>query len=179
MSGGKTNRSLAALRGPAARGRVMLALLVIALLILVVGIAAVGLHSVTMTSTDDLSHVRKEAVAAGRAHAKVILSYDYRTLQRDFRRGQQATTGDFRADYQKTTKKLVKKTAKKYHTVVTAKVVATAVVNANEHKVRLLLYVDQNTVSDLKKNGRLDQNRVLMTLKDVNGKWLVSKLDSL
>ncbi|MGH3095543.1 MAG: hypothetical protein ACRDMV_06030 [Streptosporangiales bacterium] len=175
----RANRSLAALRGAAGHGWVMVALLSVALLTLAAGVVAVGLHSATMTSSDDLADVRKEAVTAGRAHAKVILSYDYRTLQRDFRRGQQATTGDFRTDYRKTTDKLVKKTAKKYHTVVTAKVVGASVVNAGEDKVRLLLYVDQNTVSDLKKNGRLDQNRVLMTLKDVNGKWLVSKLDSL
>lgn len=173
------NRALAALRGPAGRGWVMVAVLVVALFTLLAGVVALGLHSATMTSTEDLANVRKQAVAAGRAHAKVILSYDYRTLQRDFRRGQQATTGDFRSDYQKTTDKLVKKTAKKYHTVVTAKVVDASVVHASQGKVRLLLYVDQNTVSDLKKNGRLDQNRVLMTLEDVNGKWLVSKLDSL
>lgn len=151
----------------------------IALLTLAVGVAAIGLRMVTMTTSDDLASVRKQATAAGRADAKVILSYDYRTLDKDFRVGRRATTGGFRAEYQKTTSKLVKGSAKKYHTVVTAKVVASSVVSAGKDKVKLLLYVDQNTVSDLKKNGRLDQNRVLMTVVDVNGKWLVSDLQSL
>lgn len=165
--------------GTVRRPWALLCLLGVALLTFAVGVAALGLRMSTMTTSDDLASVRKEATAAGRADAKVILSYDYRTLDKDFRVGRRATTGDFRAEYQKTTSKLVKGSAKKYHTVVTATVVASSVVSASREKVKLLLYVDQNTVSDLKKNGRLDQNRVLMTVVDVNGQWLVSDLESL
>ncbi|MQA81387.1 MAG: hypothetical protein GEV10_23375 [Streptosporangiales bacterium] len=136
-------------------------------------------QTLTLTTTADLVEIRSDSLSAGRAAAKTLLSYDHRTLDRDFAAGRRVTTGTFRGEYAKTTKDLVTPNAKKYDVTVTAEVVSAAVVTAEKDRVELLLYVNQNTVSTLVKDGRLDQNRVQMTMVPVGDDWRVSQLKSL
>lgn len=130
-------------------------------------------------TAERLDEARQDALSAGQKSAKALLSYDYRTLNKDFAAGRQAATGKFREQYTKTTTKTVTPNAKKLHVTVTAEVVSAGVITASTDRVELLLYVNQNTVSDLVKNGRLDQNRVQMTMIPVDGEWRVSQLKSL
>jgi len=136
-------------------------------------------QSLHTPSAEDLNEVRTEALAAGRSSAKTLLSYDHRTLDKDFAAGRRVATGEFKQQYTKTTAKTVTPNAKKLHVTVTAEVVSASVVTASPERVELLLFVNQNTVSDLVKNGRLDQNRVLMTMVPVDGQWRVAQLKSL
>lgn len=136
-------------------------------------------QTVQLTTAGDLVEVRRDALSAGRSAAKTLLSYDHRTLGDDFAAGKRVTTGKFRGEYAKTTKELVTPNARKYDVTVTAEVVSAAVVTAEKERVELLLYVNQNTVSTLVKNGRLDQNRVVMIMVPVDDDWRVSKLKSL
>lgn len=153
-------------------------LLVLVPLTLAACVAGLGWFSWQTPTTDGLAAARGAAVAAARPAATAILSYDYRTLGKDFAAGRKVSTDPFLPQYQKTTAK-VRPTAKKYHVTVTAQVAAAAVVSGGEDRVEVLLFVDQNTVSDLVENGRLDQNRVLMTMADVDGRWLVADVDAL
>lgn len=139
------------------------------------GLAWQALHT---PSADDLDQSRSAALDAGRTSAKALLSYDHRTLDKDFRAGRKTATGKFRAQYAKTTSKTVRPNAKKHSVTVTAEVVSASVVRASPDRVELLLYVNQNTVSDLVKNGRIDQNRVLMTMVPVDGDWRAAQLKS-
>lgn len=136
-------------------------------------------RSLDTPSAEALDEARTEALSAGRSSAKVLLSYDHRTLKKDFAAGRATATGKFRTQYTKTTTKTVTPNAKKLHVTVTAEVVSASVITASPDRVELLLYVNQNTVSDLVKNGRLDQNRVLMTMIPVDDDWRVSQLKSL
>ena len=160
------------------RGLVTAMVLVVALTVLgcTAGLVWRSLHT---PSAEDVQQVRTEAVEAGRKSAKVLLSYDHRSLAKDFAAGRKVATGDFREQYEKTTKKAVTPNAKKHDVTVTAEVVSASVVRASPNRVELLMYVNQNTVSDLVKNGRVDQNRVLMTMVPVDGDWRVSQLKSL
>lgn len=147
--------------------------------VLAASVAFLGLQVMRTPSPDALDQIRGEALKAGKSGAKTLLSYDYRTLDKDFAAGRRVTTGEFEQQYAKTTRETVTPSAKKYHVTVTAEVVAGSVVSARRDRVVLLLYVNQDTVSDLVKNGRLDQNRVEMTMIPVDGRWRVSELKSL
>ncbi|MFF5532288.1 hypothetical protein ACFY71_07370 [Streptomyces cinerochromogenes] len=130
---------------------------------------------------------RGEALAAARKAAPVVLSYDYRHLDRDFARARALLTGRFREQYGRTTKTVVAPTAKKYHGVVTASVAtpaeggapAASVVSAAPDKAVVLLFVNQVTESTRVSGPRLDLNRVRMTLARTSDGWKVSGIDAL
>ena len=119
------------------------------------------------------------AVAAARAHAQDLLSYDYRNLDSDFSRGLAATTGGFHDQYQKTTSQLVKPRAAKQRVIVQAAVMNAGLISAHDDNAVVLVFVDRVTTKAGQKKPAFDQDRVRMSLTKVNGKWLVSKLDAL
>ncbi|MFF3986055.1 hypothetical protein ACFY0B_15780 [Streptomyces sp. NPDC001797] len=130
---------------------------------------------------------RGEALAAARQAAPVVLSYDYRHLDRDFSRARALLTGHFRDQYGKTTKAVVAPTATKYHGVVKATVAtpadggapAVSVVSATPDRAVVLLFVNQVTSSTQVPAPRLDLNRVRMTLTRTSDGWKVSGVDAL
>lgn len=154
-------------------------LAIVLAVVLAAAVALLGLQVMRTPSPDGLDQIRGDALKAGQSGAKTLLSYDYRTLDKDFAAGRRVATGKFEGQYTTTTAKTVTPSARKYHVTVTAQVVAGSVVSARRDRVVLLLYVNQDTVSDLVKNGRLDQNRVEMTMVPVDGRWRVSELRSL
>lgn len=160
-------------------GWLLPALGIVLAVVLAAAVAFLGFEVMRTPSPDGLDQIRGAALKTGKSSAKTLLSYDYRTLDKDFTAGRRVTTGKFQRQYAATTSKTVTPSAKKYHVTVTAEVVAGSVVSARRDHVVLLLYVNQDTVSDLVKNGRLDQNRVEMTVVPVDGHWRVSELKSL
>ncbi|MGI5407909.1 hypothetical protein ACQEV9_14050 [Streptomyces chartreusis] len=129
---------------------------------------------------------RTQALAAAQKAAPLVLSYDYRHLDKDFARARTHLTGGFRAEYGKTTKAVVGPTAKKYRAVVKATIAAPAagtpaasVVSASPDKVVVLLFINQITESTQVSGARLDLNRVRMTMARTDGGWKVSGVDAL
>jgi Mce-associated membrane protein len=128
-----------------------------------------------------------QALTAARKAAPVVLSYDYRHLDRDFARARTHLTGHFRDEYQKTTRTVVAPAARKYHGVVKATVAAPAsggapaasVVSSSPEKVIVLLFVNQVTRSTQVTGSRVDLNRVRMTLTRTSKGWKVSAVDAL
>lgn len=134
----------------------------------------------------DTEQARVEALAAARKAAPVVLSYDHRRLERDFGRARALLTGEFRAEYARTTKAVVGPTARKYRGVVKATVVtppeggpAASVVSASPDRVVVLLFVNQVTESTQVTGSRVDLNRVRMTLARTGDDWKVSAVDAL
>lgn len=110
----------------------------------------------------------------------MILSYDYRHLDRDFAAARTHLTGKFRDTYRKTTTTVVAPTAKQYEGVVKATVATPpAIVSASPDKVVVLLFVNQLTDSTRVSTPRLDLNRVRMTYVRTPGGWKVSAVDAL
>ena len=123
--------------------------------------------------------IRDRALTAARKAAPVVLSYDYRHLDRDFTRARERLTGHFRDEYGKTTASVVGPTAKKYHGVVKASVTAASVVSAAPDRVTVLLFVNQVTQSTQVSGSRLDLNRVRMTMSRTSDGWKVIAVDAL
>lgn len=159
--------------GPAAQILVVLAV--------VVSLIAAGAWTLYQRAhrAELVGQARSAAIPAARSHAEELLSYDHRTLKNDLSQAKADTTGSFREEYLNTTKKLVSAQAKKYEVVVRARVVGTSVVQAEPDRVVALLFVNQATQSNRIKGTEIDQNRVRMTLRKVDGKWLVANLGAL
>ncbi|MET9757562.1 hypothetical protein ABZ016_00660 [Streptomyces sp. NPDC006372] len=170
--------------GPGSRRRLLTLVLAALLVIALVALAALGWRYRDGRLTET---ARTEALTAAREAAPIVLSYDYRHLDKDFSRARAHLTGDFRDEYGKTTKTVVAPTAGKYHGVVKATVAtpgpggapAASVVSASRDKVVVLLFVNQVTESTQVSGSRLDLNRVRMTMERADGGWKVSAVDAL
>ncbi|MFG3495632.1 hypothetical protein [Streptomyces sp. NPDC047928] len=169
------------------RGRARAVTAILALLV-VAGLAAttfLGLRYHDARRTDE---ARTAAVAAARKAAPVILSYDYRHLDRDFAAARRHLTGGFLDEYGKTTKAVVAPTATKYQGVVKATVAkppgadasaAVSVVSASPDKAVVLLFMNQVTNSTQVTAPRVDLNRVRMTVVRTENGWKISAVDAL
>ena len=138
--------------------------------------AALGVRLVQQRQT---AEARKTGLAAARTAAQTLLSFDYRRLDQDFQAGRALTTGQFAADYQRTTEQGVAATAKQYQVVLAAEVVQAGVALAERNRVVVIAFVNQTTQSQLLKQPRVDQNRVRMTMRKVGNTWRVEKLEAL
>lgn len=153
-------------------------LLVAALVVVVLAVTA-GLLAVRARAEERLERARTAALAAAESHAVVLLSYDHRTLDRDFARARTVLTGPFAEDYATTTEEVVRPSAEQVKAVVTAEVAASSVVRASADRVVVLLFVDQTTTSTRLDGPKIDLNRVRMTLQRVGQEWRVSAVDAL
>ncbi|OUD00240.1 hypothetical protein [Streptomyces swartbergensis] len=170
--------------GSGGRRRPLTLVLAVLLVVGLVALAALGWQYRDGRLTES---ARTEALAAARKAAPVVLSYDYRRLDKDFSRARAHLTGDFRDEYSKTTKTVVAPTAEKYHGVVKATVAApgsggtpaASVVSASPDKVVVLLFINQVTESTQVSGSRVDQNRVRMTMDRTGDGWKVSAVDAL
>ncbi|GGX45462.1 hypothetical protein [Streptomyces chryseus] len=157
--------------------------LAVLILLGLVATAALGLRYQEAGRTTE---ARTAALAAARKAAPVILSYDYRHLDRDFRTARAHLTTPFLDQYGKTTKAVVAPTAKKYRGVVKATVAkptggapAASVVSAGPDKAVVLIFMNQVTTSTQVADRRLDLNRVRMTLVRTEHGWKVKAVDAL
>ncbi|MFE7773263.1 hypothetical protein ACFU5O_05080 [Streptomyces sp. NPDC057445] len=166
------------------RRLLVIALLAVLALSGLVGAVVLGLDHQHGRQAEQARH---QALAAAREAAPVVLSYDYRHLDRDFAAARGHLTGSFRDEYLRTTKAVVAPTARKYQGVVKATVVtppgggapAASVVSASPDKAVVLLFVNQVTRSTQVEGPRVDLNRVRMTLEPTSGGWKVAAVDAL
>ena len=162
--------------------------LVIAVLCVLVGAAdlALGLGGGgtvdAVAEARAVQHARTAAVAAARTAARDLLSYDYRTMDRDIARAKSETTGLFAGQYASASDRLAQQ-AKQARAIVQASPSAPGVVSASRDQVVVLLFVDQASVKQTpgqrQPTTRIDQSRVRMTMTLVRGRWLVSQLAAL
>ena len=115
----------------------------------------------------------RDALAAATAATQAIFSYDYRRFDASVANGTQFVTGPFAQEYAQTTTAL-KSSAQKEQAVVRAEVSAAAVVSASADRVDVLLYVNQYRRNNNISGEKVDQNRVMLTLVNVDGSWKVA-----
>ncbi|MDN3296563.1 hypothetical protein QWM81_21425 [Streptomyces ficellus] len=188
---GATDDSGAAARetagsGPS-RSRRRVVLSAVLALVAVLGLVAVVVLAQQYRDGRAADRARAQAAEAARKAAPVVLSYDYRRLDRDFAAARAHLTGSFRDEYRRTTTSVVAPTARKYQGVVKATVVkppgggdpAVSVVSASPNRAVVLLFVNQVTTSTQVSGPRVDLNRVRMTLTLTSDGWKVSAVDAL
>jgi Mce-associated membrane protein len=153
----------------------------VAALSLIVVVLAGGVFALAsdVRAESQTDNARAAGLTAARSHVEKILSYDYRTLDHDFAVAKRGTTGKFRKEYSETIDEVVADNAKRYHVVVRAEVVAASVVDASPARVVTLLFVNQATQSTRVQGAKIDKNRVVLTVRNFDGRWLVSSLEAL
>jgi Mce-associated membrane protein len=166
---------------PASRGAWIVALVLT--LLTVAALAVAGYFAMQVREDARVAEARDEAPSAAERAAKAMLAYDYRHLEADRNRAAVYLTDDFRPEYLKNFMLLEKQkdgtpgAALQTKTVVTSTVLGSGVMDAEEDKAHVLVYVNQVS----KKPGvdpQIFQNRVSMTMEKHGNQWLVDGLKS-
>lgn len=119
----------------------------------------------------------RRAIQAASDGAVAVLSYSYDHLNRDFDNAKSHLSGDFLGYYRKFSDDVVGPTAQQGQLTATAKVIRAAVSELHPDSAVVLVFVDQTTSSPQKKDPEKTQSAVLVTLKKVDGSWLIAKFD--
>ena len=166
---------------PAGRGALVVAAV---LALLTIGaLVAVGILAVDAREAAAVSDTRDQAPAAAERASKAILSYDYRRLAADRKRAGSFLTDDYAEEYEKTFSLLEKQkdgtpgAAVQTKTVVTANVLGSAVIDAEDDEARVLVFVNQVSKRP-DREPQIFQNRVAVKMEKDGNRWLVDDLKS-
>lgn len=115
----------------------------------------------------------KASVADASTAAQAIFSYDYRSWDASVANGSRYTTGGFTGEYVKMTAGL-KPIATTEKAIVQAQVSAIGVEEARGDTVTVLVYLNQYRRNAKISGEKVDQNRVILTLRRADGSWKVA-----
>ncbi|HEX7536986.1 MAG TPA: hypothetical protein VF391_08275 [Dermatophilaceae bacterium] len=119
------------------------------------------------------------AASAGKAITEKMLGYDYKTFDQHTTEVSGLLTGSFRNEFVRAASTVVKPLAVGNQAVVVAQVSKVSVMSPRDQAdVKILVFVDQRTTSAKLKRPQIDQNRVMLTMSQVDGRWLVSRVEA-
>lgn len=119
----------------------------------------------------------EEARAAAVDGAVAVLTYGPDTLDRDLAAAQSHLTGNFLTYYTKFAQDVVAPAAKDKAVKTNAVVVRSAVSEMHPDNAKVLLFINQTTVSNDKPDPTMASSSVLATMSKVDGNWLISAFD--
>lgn len=145
-------------------------------LVIVLG-AAVAVMWWKKTELDAREQGGTQALTVATAAAQDFSSYDYRSLDSNFKTAADEATGEWLKQYQQLTRQ-IRQTATQQQIVVVGTVVKAGLEQVSTDHVVALVFVNQQT-SKLNQDRGTDQYRLRLTLDRKGGQWLVSKLEAL
>ena len=126
-----------------------------------------------------LASNRSAAASSARAIVEKMLGYDYKTFDRHTTEVSALLTGSFKKEFVRAATDVVKPLAVQNQAVVLARASEVSVMSTPDHVgVKILAFVDQSTTSAKLERPQIDQNRVILTMSRVDGRWLVSKIEA-
>ena len=105
-----------------------------------------------------------------------VLSYDYRTLAGGQKEAESQLTTRYRDKAFRPLFATIKENAPSTRTVVTTKVVSSAIVRAGEDRVEVLLLVDRPTTNKKQTTPVTYEDHVTVTMAKVDGGWLIDDM---
>ena len=106
-----------------------------------------------------------------------LLSYSPDTLDRDMERAQSLMTGEFLTYYGKFTSDVVAPAVRDKGIKASAQVMNSAVMEMQPNNAKVLVFLNQETVSRDRPEPSLVASSVVVSVSKVDGKWLISALD--
>lgn len=127
-------------------------------------------------SAGDVESDARAAQAAAERAVVPILSYDATHLDESKAAAQQYLTGKLREDYDRIFTGLIEKNAPSTETVVTASLVRSSIVRADDGHAQVFLLVNQTRTNKKYTEPEVYKNWVTLTMDDVDGTWLVADM---
>lgn len=146
------------------------------LLALLLSLGATGWSWQESREDDKLEDARRAVTTVAQTYAINLTTYDHATLDRDFARVLDNSTGSFKNQYTLASQTLRGLIAK-FKAVATGKVLEIAVTSVDSRRAEVLLFVDQTVTNANAKDPRIDRSRMKMGLEKQDGRWLINSLD--
>ncbi|MGH3456800.1 hypothetical protein [Aeromicrobium sp.] len=123
---------------------------------------------------------RTQVLVAAADLTQRTLSYSHKTLANDMEVARARMTPSFRKEYDATMAQ-VRANTEKNEIVLEAVVVSSAIINATDHKAKVLVFLNQTTTAGTgkDKNQQLSRNSLVVNLTRGEGDWDMSKLTAL
>ncbi|WP_085144620.1 MULTISPECIES: hypothetical protein [Mycolicibacterium] len=170
----KTNRIRPVLRATAARWRVVV---VVALLVASASLATVlYLTQYRVDRQVGVAHVQ-QVIDAASTGTVALLSYAPETLDQDLATARESMTGDFLTYYGKFTSDVVAPAVRDKGIKATAQIVRVAMMEMHPDSAKVLVFLNQETVSRDRPDPALTASSVVVSLTKVDGSWLISAFD--
>jgi Mce-associated membrane protein len=106
-----------------------------------------------------------------------LLSYSPDSLDKDFANAKSNLTGDFLSYYTQFTEQIVTPAAKEKQVKTAASVVRAAVTEIHPDSAVVLLFINQVTTSKENPDGAFAASSVKVSLKKIDGRWMISAFD--
>jgi Mce-associated membrane protein len=123
------------------------------------------------------SSFRNAAMSAASDAAGKILSYSWKTFDADRKAGRALVTGEAAKEYDQAMDEVAAKVADTKLTLK-ATVLSVGTISVEEHRAKVLVFVDTATTREGSKDQQLQQSRLVMDLIRKDGDWTVSKMDA-
>lgn len=152
---------------------------------LVVAVAMAGAASaltVRLSDRHQVQQARLAIISAAVSAVKATASYSWQSLTADERAAETQLVEPLRSAYATRVAQQVNPLATKYHATAKASVdpkYGAGIVTQSRDGATVLLYVDQVVTNNQLSAPRLDQTRVLATMRRVGSRWLMSDLKTL
>lgn len=163
--------------GPALAGARLKAVLMSWAAMVVIGAIIVGWLSWSTHRTDQRAAAGDAALARARSGVAALLSYDGATILDQLDDESRLLTGPFRRKYLTLVRSVVGPAAQQQRIVTKATVVSSAVMDAGSQRVKTLLFVNLVTTGGTGGTPAVTGSRLVVVLKHVGDKWLISSLD--
>jgi Mce-associated membrane protein len=121
---------------------------------------------------------RTAAVSAAETSVVKVLSYNFRSIDRQVADADYLVTGRFKVDYDRLMKESIIPGSREKQVAVQTGVAKTSVVASDPTKIVLLMYVYQDSESMFDTNQGVASGAIDVTLVNENGRWLISELKS-
>jgi Mce-associated membrane protein len=160
-------------------------LLVVALSAAIVAVASLGAWQFVAKSAKppppvaDSAPARDAVIEAAKANAVKVLSYKWDTLDRDVAAAEAGLTGDFLKNFKEFTSSAQFATVRQQGITATATAVGAAVSSLAEGKAEIILFLNQTRTSRDQSSPQATVATVRVGMTEVDGKWLIEKLDPL
>jgi len=120
---------------------------------------------------------QQAALAAATEGSVALLSYSPETIDRDLTAAKSHLTGEFLTYYSQFSEQIVKPASKQKSIKTTAAVTRAAVSEMHADSAVVLLFINQTSMSSDRSEPSLLASSVLVTLKNVDGNWLIAKFE--
>jgi len=133
-----------------------------------------GLYRTDARTGDDAALAALDAATAG---SEALLSYSPDTIDADLETAKSYLTGDFLTYYTEFTDRVVAPAAREKSVTATASVVRAAVSDLQAGAATVLVFTNQVTTSADRPDPTAMSSSVLVSLTEVDGRWLISAFD--
>ncbi|MEV5536396.1 hypothetical protein AB0L13_06010 [Saccharopolyspora shandongensis] len=146
---------------------------VLALVVVVLG--AIGYLGWQLRQEHSAAQARTGALEAARTYATDLSTYDFNELDRNFAAVTANSHGQFAEQYKQISAGLTE-LIKQNRAVSHGSVLSAGIVESDQQRAVVALFVDQQITNVNTPQPRIDRNRMQMTLVQVDDRWLIDDI---